>query len=317
MTRKNLSLTAIQEQDTALGILCVEHRLYAFLCALPACRAILDAPPTRSGRTRHALVDRLHEALLVAQDVGSNQEEVLQMRLEWRAAQELRWKLAMSATRVAQREARRAPSCGISVEDLEQEAIIALYCAAKRFEPAHGVRFAVYARWWVRAEITRSIQLAGVIRISGAAAELHRNFRKMVARDEMEGRSRPLTLLAAELGVDPSRLREAVAAGAMRAADGSADPEAPDSIEELPDHGAQSPEEVVSNRQRAAWLQEVVERTLTERERYIMARRHGLGREVCSLATIAGDLQLSGERVRQLEQQCLTALRGTCSRERA
>lgn len=41
-------------------------------------------------------------------------------------------------------------------EDLEQEAALALLIAARKFNPASGVRFITYAMWWVRARLQRT-----------------------------------------------------------------------------------------------------------------------------------------------------------------
>ena len=42
-------------------------------------------------------------------------------------------------------------------EDLMQECI-GLLRAAKRFDASRGIRFSTYARWWVRAQMTRAIE---------------------------------------------------------------------------------------------------------------------------------------------------------------
>jgi RNA polymerase sigma factor (sigma-70 family) len=46
----------------------------------------------------------------------------------------------------------------IPMEDLEQEAALALVTAVRRFDPARGVRFVTYAMWWVRVRVQRASQ---------------------------------------------------------------------------------------------------------------------------------------------------------------
>ena len=63
----------------------------------------------------------------------------------------------MSGLRIAHGEARKLAGPFLDEEDLVQEGYIGLLRAAKRFDPDRGIRFSTYARWWVRAQMTRAI----------------------------------------------------------------------------------------------------------------------------------------------------------------
>lgn len=307
-------MSAIQEQATARRILKLEDDLRSTLGTVPACQELLRQTVV-GGRTRHDAVDRLGRAERLARGVSLDPILLARAAAEWDEAQALRWQLAMSAMRIVRREARRVPSHRVSVDDLEQEAVLGLFGAAERFDPDQGVRFAVYARWWVRAQITRSIQLGSVFQISASALELHRNARKVIASDEQEGLVRPVSELAAELGVGERRLTDVMAASALRAVEGASDDDTVSVIAELPDRDAPSPEDAVAASELAVRLRATIESTFALRERTILHRRYGLGTEAVSVAAIALDLSLSSERVRQLETQCVDALRGVFARE--
>ena len=63
--------------------------------------------------------------------------------------------------RLVVRIARQYTNRGVSLLDLIQEGNIGLIQAIDRFDPAHGVRFATYAVWWIRHAITRSVSELG------------------------------------------------------------------------------------------------------------------------------------------------------------
>lgn len=315
MGMRTAEMTADEEQEIALKILALEDDLRPMLQATPACAALLARQDEHAGRTRHAAVERLEDAVGVAQGTGMEPWLLAEIVTTWNEAQNLRWRLALSAERVAKREARRYNSSRISLEDLEQEAVLGLLAAARRFEPGRGVRFAVYARWWVRAQITRAVQLAEAFRISSGAMELHRNVRKLVVADELIGVLRPLSELAGELGVEPQRLRDVMAAIARRVADEGDDGDGRSTVAQLPDTDAPTPEDVAVDADTWTRLRHVIGAAFTPREQHILARRYGLDTERASATSIASTLSLTAERVRQLEHQCVATLRAVFARE--
>lgn len=308
------ALTPDEEQVIALRIVELERTLTPMLRKTPACVIHLNREDARASTTRHAAVARISDAVDAARRADMEPRLRAEILGAWDEAQRLRWRLALSAERVARREVRRIGSSKVSVEDLDQEAVLGLLAAATRFEPGRGVRFAVYARWWVRAQVTRAIQFADALRLSSGAHELSRNVQKLVQADAVDGVVRPLAELAREVGVEPQRLQDVLAALARKASREQED-DGHSVIAALPDRDARSPEDVAVDVDNAGRLHKLIASKFSERERHILQHRYGLGAEERSIASIAQTLSLSTERVRQLERQCIATLNAMFERE--
>ena len=116
---------------------------------------------------------------------------------------DLRWELAMSAEHIAKIESNKMSGRSMQSEDLLQEGYIGLLEAAKRFDPEKEIRFTTYARWWVRAQITRCIENTGrLIRIPGGAIEQTRNLQTVIEQYINDGREYNLEEIAGSLGYE-------------------------------------------------------------------------------------------------------------------
>lgn len=79
----------------------------------------------------------------------------------------------------------------LSFEDLVQEGNLGLMKACEKFDPERSTRFSTYAVWWIRQAITRAIaQKDRTIRIPVYLHELVKKVKSIIAKTEMEnGRS--------------------------------------------------------------------------------------------------------------------------------
>ena len=310
-------LTADEEKSMAREIRLAEQAAREAVAGIDEADRILMRRPDRAERTRAGAVDRLEEAVReVAKAAKENPEYKGWARKAegaWNEAENLRWRLAMSGRRIAHGEARKLAGPFMDEEDLVQEGYIGLLRAAKRFDPDRGIRFSTYARWWVRAQMTRAIDHTGrPVRLPGCAVEQTRNLRKAMKRFETMGTDYTLADLAEEVGIDEARARLLLSQGNVVSLDEPVDdgprPRTLDKF--LADDEAQQPDDDAIHGQQLGRIRKAFQAVLTERERFVLTRRYGLDDgEYHTLSDIGRDMKLSRERVRQIEHKALATLR--------
>ena len=213
---------------------------------------------------------------------------------------------------------------GAPMNDLIQEAGVGLMKAASKFDPDRGVRFSTYAVWWIKASIQDYVMRNwSLVRTGSTSAQksLFFNLRRVKAKIEaeigMDGRD-PTSYeirreIAAELGVPlpDVDMMDARLSGADFSLNATqAGEEGREWVETLEDNSPQA-EETVSRRSdldhARSLLNEAFE-ALTDRERMIITARK-LADAPETLQSLGLKLELSKERVRQLEAQALRKMR--------
>ena len=221
--------------------------------------------------------------------------------------------LVRSNARLVISIARRYQNLGLPLMDLIQEGNIGLLRAIDRFEPARGFRLSTYATWWVRQTINRAVANQGrTVRLPAYLQDrLYKMQRVAQELEQMLGHTPDDEELADSLAVAPEQVHTLrVAAGSVASLDdpfGDEEEESP--IAQLEDVSVIPLDELVARR----LLHESMERAFDElpaRYALILRMRYGIdGDKPQTLEYIARKLNLSRERVRQIERDAFVRLR--------
>jgi RNA polymerase primary sigma factor len=267
-----------------------------------------ESPAADTADPLKAYVRQLGDRLLTAaeerelarrKDLG---DEVAKARLI-----ESNLRLVMSITRTYTR-------AGVPLLDLIQEGNLGLIKAVERFDYRMGFRLSTYATWWIKQSVSRALADQGrTIRLPihvGDQVRRARRARRHLA--QTLNRDPSVEEIALEAGFTPERVRELFELTpdtlSLDTPIGDGESVYADLIE---DRQSATPDVANAERARSAELEHALGR-LDPRARHVVERRFGLAGHVPqTLEEIGNDLQVTRERVRQLETRALRQLRET------
>ena len=207
---------------------------------------------------------------------------------------------------------------GIPLLDLIEEGNLGLIHAIENFDPERGFRFSTYATWWIRQSIERAIMnQSRTIRLPvHVVKEINLVLRAIRHLELANGREINAEHIAHLIDRPTEDVRRAMALNEHIASlDAPLEIDPSHTIADaIPDDNVLDPETLLQSTEVGDLIAEWVEQ-LPEKQRRVLERRYGLGGvEIATLEEIAADLELTRERVRQIQIEALDQLRRAIKR---
>ncbi|MBC3870230.1 RNA polymerase sigma factor RpoS [Undibacterium oligocarboniphilum] len=204
---------------------------------------------------------------------------------------------------------------GVALLDMIEEGNLGLMHAIDKFEPERGFRFSTYATWWIRQSIERAIMnQARTIRLPvHMVRELNQILRAKyhLESQQRDGRDANLEDIAMLVDRPVDEVQDILALSEHATSlDTPLDNDPQSSLMDmLPGDGEDAPDVRAEHHEMTLLVRDWLAR-LPDKQRLVVMRRFGLDNDdPATLETLADEMGITRERVRQIQQEALIKLK--------